>query len=77
MSRQINDHPPLDRWRADDMLEPERPLWGLPTIARVLGLSVDKVRDLAKKPEVPIYRPAGCGSYFAFKTELQSWLRTK
>lgn len=73
----IPDRPPLDRWRADGILEPERKLWGLPLIAETLGVSVDTARTWAKLDGVPIYRPAGTGSYFAFRTELLAWLRTK
>ena len=71
------DLPPLDRWRADEVLEGDGKLWGLPHIAKVLGVSVDKARDLAKVEGVPIYRPDGSGSYFAFRSELLAWLRTK
>ncbi|WP_240540179.1 DNA-binding protein [Paracoccus sp. pheM1] len=71
------EQPPLDRWRADAVLDPERKIWGLGQIAEVLGVSVDKARALAKLPEVPIYRPAGSGSYFAFRSELMTWLRGK
>jgi hypothetical protein len=71
------DMPPLDRWRVDEVLEGDGKLWGLPHIAKVLGVSVDKARDLAKVEGVPIYRPDGSGSYFAFRSELMAWLRTK
>ncbi|ATQ55334.1 DNA-binding protein [Paracoccus yeei] len=71
------DRPPLDRWRADALLDPERKLWGLPLIAEALGVSIDTARTWAKMDGVPIYRPAGTGSYFAFRTELLAWLRTK
>lgn len=73
----IPDRPPLDRWRADGILEPERKLWGLPLIAEALGVSIDTARAWAKLDGVPIYRPAGTGSYFAFRSELLAWLRTK
>lgn len=72
-----HDFPTLDRWRVDALLEPEKKLWGLNQIANVLGVSIDKARDLAKHPEVPIYRPAGSGSYFALRSELLNWLRNK
>src|SRR5690606_5644660 len=52
-----SDRPPLDRWRVDAVLEPERKLWGLPQIATALGVSVGTARKLAARPEVPIYRP--------------------
>lgn len=67
--------PPLDRWRADDVLEPNRPIWGLAAIAATIGLSVDTVRDLAQEEGVPIYRPSG--RYFAWSHELVAWLRSK
>ena len=69
--------PPLDPWRLDGILEPDRKLWGLRHIAMVLNVSVDKARALADLPGVPIYRPEGSGSYFAFKSELMAWLRGK
>lgn len=69
--------PPLDRWRMDELLEPNEPIWGLPHIAEVLGVSVGTARKLARRVEVPIYRPDGSDSYFAYKTELKDWLRSK
>jgi hypothetical protein len=69
------DLPPLDKWRADDILEPNRPLWGLPTIAKAIGVSVDKARELAQNPSVPITRPEGSRTYFAYLSELRGWLR--
>lgn len=71
----MTDLPPLDPWRADEVLAPERKLWGAETIAAFLGVSADTVYDLAKTPDVPIYKPGG--RYFAFKSELLLWLRTK
>ena len=71
------DVPPLDRWRADEMLEPNRPVWGLTSIAKVIGLSVDKTRALAREPGVPIYQPEGCSQYFAWRSELLAWLKKK
>lgn len=68
------DQPPLDRWRADAVLEPNRPIWGLPAISKVLGLSINKTRELAKKPGVPIHRPTGCIQHFAWRSELRAWL---
>ena len=73
----MTQHPPLDPWRLDGILEPDRKLWGLPLIAAALNISVDKARELAGRQGVPIYRPAGSGSYFAFKSELMAWLRGK
>lgn len=77
MTKMSNDMPPLDRWRLDEMLEPSRPIWGLPAIAKVLGLSISKTRKLARLPDVPIYLPPGCSQYMAFKTELLAWARSK
>ncbi|WP_245639396.1 DNA-binding protein [Rubellimicrobium mesophilum] len=50
-------------------------IWGLRAIAQALGLSVDTTRRLASKPGVPIYQPAG--RYFAVRSELNAWLRSK
>lgn len=57
------------------MGRPEK-LWGAPAIAAALGVSVDKVYSLACNPAVPIYKPEG-GGYFAFRHELNHWLRSK
>lgn len=73
----IDKRPPLDRWRADAILTPDRPVWGLEAIGRVLGLSRDTVRRLAQDPRVPISKPEGAGSYFAWRSELITWLRTR
>jgi hypothetical protein len=56
---------------------PARPekLWGRPAIARALGVSVDTVVSLARNADCPIYMPAG--RYFAYRSELERWLRTK
>ena len=62
--------------RFDAALGKPEKLWGAPAIATALGVSVDKVRALATNPAVPIYKPKGCG-YFAIRSELESWLRSK
>ncbi|MEF2071911.1 hypothetical protein [Consotaella aegiceratis] len=49
-------------------------VWGAPAIARILGVSVDTVYQLAKDPKSPVYKPSG---YFAYRNELEAWLRTK
>lgn len=77
MAKITPEYPPLDRWRADAILEPEQPIWGLPHIARVLGVSVDTARRWAKGAEVPISQPPGTGQYFAFRSELTAWLRQR
>ncbi|WP_040651508.1 hypothetical protein [Roseovarius sp. 217] len=68
-------HPQLDPWRFDAITNGPEKLWGLTNIAAAIGLSVDKTRRLAKLEHVPIYRPDG-RSYFALKSELNTWLRT-
>ncbi|PSO30217.1 DNA-binding protein [Bradyrhizobium sp. MOS002] len=50
-------------------------LWGAKAIARHIGCSVDWVYQLAADPDAPVFKP--CGRYFAMKSELRSWLRTK
>jgi hypothetical protein len=75
---QINpDNPPLDRWRADEVLEGDGKLWGLPHIAKVLGVSVNTARRWARDPSVPIYQPTGTSQHFALKSEIIAWLRNK
>lgn len=73
------DLPPLDRWRLDEVLDPEPrgKLWGLPQIAEALGVSVDTARKWSHIPAVPIYRPEGSGTCFAFRSELLAWMKTK
>lgn len=78
------DKPPLDRWRFDEAVDgtlyegvPRGKLWGLPQIARVLGVSVDTARKWARDPAVPIYQPEGTGQHFAFSSELLAWLKAK
>lgn len=51
-------------------------LWGLPEIARVLGVSIDKARRIANRADAPIYKPDG-ERYFAFRSELNAWLRAR
>ena len=74
-----NNAPPLDHWRFD--AEFDRPvkgkMWGLPSIAAFLGVSVDTARRWAQEPAVPIYQPRGTKAYCAFQSELREWLRTK
>jgi hypothetical protein len=76
-SKAIPDLPPFDKWRADEVLEGDGKLWGLPHIAKVLGVSVDTARRWARDPAVPIYQPAGTSQHFALKSELMAWLRGK
>lgn len=53
--------------------KPER-LWGAPAIAAALGVSVATVYRFALETDCPIYRPGG--RYFAYRAELESWLRS-
>lgn len=79
IEKPLDDAPPIDRWRLDALLEKpvKGKLWGLPSIAAFLGVSVDTARRWARHPEVPIYKPAGTSSYCAFQNELREWQRTK
>jgi hypothetical protein len=61
--------------RSDAVPAGTEKIWGLGNIARALGLSVDTTRRLAARPGVPIYRPDG--RYFALRSELNAWLRSK
>ena len=55
---------------------PER-LHGAPEIAKAIGMSEDSIPKLARTAGVPIYKPPGLGRYFAYRSELERWLRTK
>ncbi|RNI20990.1 MULTISPECIES: DNA-binding protein [Paracoccus] len=66
------DHPPLDRWRADELLEPDRDLWGLPAIAKAAGVSIDTVRRWHLHTDAPISKPGG--RYFSTRNALRGWL---
>lgn len=67
-----NEKPALDRWRADEMLEPDRHLWGLPEIARAAGVSIDTVRRWHRRTDAPITKPGG--RYFSTREALKRWL---
>jgi len=69
--------PPLDRWRADGVLEPDRALWGMRAIAGCLGVSVDTARRWALDPAsgAPISRPGG--RWFAERNALLAWRRQR
>jgi len=66
---------PLTPARFDALAAGPEKLWGLGTIAAALGISVDKARRLARNPSVPIHKPEGSGSYFAFRSDLMAWLK--
>lgn len=67
--------PPLDLWRLDEVLEPDRHLWGLPEIARVAGVSTDTVRRWHQKTNAPISKPGG--RYFSTRRAMISWLNAR
>lgn len=71
------DRPALDRHRFDELLAGPEKIWGVKAIAKAIAVSESTVRRWAKEDVVPIYRPAGSNSYFAFRSELQAWLRCK
>lgn len=50
-------------------------LWGASEISAFLGVSVETVYTWAADPDVPIYKPGS--RYFAIKSELRDWLRSK
>lgn len=72
-----SEYPALDRHRFDAMLSGPEKIWGVKAIAQAIAVSESSVRRWAKEDGVPIYRPAGSNSYFAFRSELQTWLRSK
>lgn len=67
--------PKLDQFRFDAIVQTPNKLWGAVEIARVLGCSVASVYRWAEEPGVPIYRPGG--RYFAYRNELERWLKSK
>lgn len=69
------DMPPLDRWRLDEVLEPDRHLWGLPEIARVAGVSIDTVRRWYHKTDAPISKPGG--RYYSTRVAIKNWLKSR
>lgn len=50
-------------------------LWGATEISAYLGISVETVYAWAADPRCPIYKPGR--RYFALKSELRGWLRSK
>lgn len=75
MTRNDTPLPPLDRWRLDEVLEPDRHLWGLPEIARVAGVSIDTVRRWHRDTNAPITRPGG--RYYSTRAAMTSWLSAR
>jgi hypothetical protein len=54
----------------------ERPLVGLKQIANHLQKSTRTVRRYARMRRFPVYRIPGTGTLFAFRAELNDWIRT-
>lgn len=69
------ERPPLDRWRLDDVLEPDRHLWGLTEIARAAGVSVDTARRWYHRTDAPISKPGG--RYFSTRRAMLAWLNAR
>lgn len=71
-----NDNlPPLDTWRADEILQPDRQLWGLHQIAAAAGVSIDTARRWSQKTDAPISKPGG--RYYSTRKALMSWLNAR
>jgi hypothetical protein len=79
MSGMRTDHLPIDAQGLDQIVAAARPelLWGLPSIARAMGVSIDTARRLARNPgkNAPIYCPGG--RYFALRSELVDWMKQR
>ena len=71
-----NQQPQLNPVRFDTLTSTEK-IWGLTNIASALGVSTDKARRLSRLDDCPTYRPEPDGSFFAFRSELMAWLKTK
>ena len=71
------DRPPLDRWRVDAVLEPDRGIWGLKSIASCLRVSEKTVRRWAddKSSGLPVSKPMG--RWYAQRDELRAWLSSR
>ena len=67
----------LNPTRFDAITGGQEKIWGLTNIARVLNVSTDKARRLSRLEDCPIYRPEPDGNFFAFRSELIAWLKTK
>lgn len=68
---------PISPAEFDEMMREARPehLWGLPEIARAMGVSRDTVRRTLKRPGtgIPVSKPGG--RYYAARSELLAWMR--
>ncbi len=72
-----DDRPPLDRFRADDVLEPDLELWGIKAIADCLGVAENTVRRWAHDPAsgLPVSKPMG--RWFARRKALRAWRQAR
>lgn len=71
----MSDRPPLDKWRADELLNPDRHLWGLPAIANAAGVSIDTVRRWYDSTDAPITKPGG--RYYSTRSAILNWLNAR
>lgn len=74
-NKKLDTLPPLDRWRLDDVLEPDRQLWGLPEIAQAAGVSIDTVRRWYRGTDAPISKPGG--RYYSTRNAMRGWLNAR
>lgn len=65
----------MDEIKITEANLPVERIWGLPDIAAFLDVSVDTARRWSRKPGVPIFRAGG--RYYAFRSELWRWHRSK
>lgn len=71
------DAPPLDRHRADEILEPDADLWGLKAIAACLGVSEKTASRWANDPAcgLPVGKPMG--RWHGRRNALLGWRRSR
>ena len=71
------DFPPLDRYRADEILEPDADLWGLKSIAACLGVATETARRWAGDPTSGLPVNKLMGRWFGRKRAILAWQRTR
>lgn len=67
--------PPLDPWRADALLSPDRRMIGLEAIGSVLGVSAKTVKRWALDPRIDVPVGKMGGRWSAMQHELRAWMR--
>lgn len=77
MSDLNRDPPPIDRWRADAILEPDCRLIGAERIAHELGVSARTVKRWVRNPQIDIPVTKIGGRYSAFLADLRNWMRVR